>query len=92
MFKIRYEVATGRINLITNGQKEIPAEGCRYMTLKAYPRFNDQTEILYVRDGRIIAVNEMHAADARFYIKDGKVISVNKTHEPPQHRIISGVI
>jgi hypothetical protein len=83
VFKIRYELATGRVNLITNGQKEIRVDGCRYMTLKRYPWFDDQKETLYVRDGRIIAVTVVpHPRRGRD----------DEAFEPPLHRIVEGVL
>lgn len=60
MVKVRYDEATGRINLITDGTKEIPVKGCKYMTLAKRPQFNDQLEDLYVKDGRLIAVDDTH--------------------------------
>ena len=54
--KIRYEIETGKVNLITSGEEELDAPGCKYMTIAERPQWNSETEALYVRDGKVVAV------------------------------------
>lgn len=54
--KIRYEIETGKVNLITFSDEELEAPGCKYMTVSERPQFDDATEHLYVKDGKVVAV------------------------------------
>jgi hypothetical protein len=56
MPKIRYDVSTGAVNLITTGEEELPVKGCKYMAVKTYPEFDHDKENLYVRGGKVVAV------------------------------------
>jgi hypothetical protein len=60
MPKIRYEVETGKVNLITHSDamKDIPVKGCQYVTVKKYPHFDRTSENLYVKDGKLIAIRD----------------------------------
>ena len=53
--KIRYEIATGKVNLIVHGTKELHADGCKYMEIDALPKNYDKKH-LYVKNERVIAV------------------------------------
>lgn len=54
--KIRYEVDTGKVNLLTTGVEELEAPGCEYITVAEAPQWNYATEHLYVRDGKVVAI------------------------------------
>lgn len=56
MYKIRYAVSNGQVNLITSGTEEVPVAGCAYMEIKAHPVFDDTVENLFVKNGKVIAV------------------------------------
>lgn len=58
--KLRYEVATGKVNLIVHGEREdeIQIEGMKYMKIDKYPSFDRTKENLYLLNGRLIAIDE----------------------------------
>lgn len=53
-------MATGKVNLIVHGGKEteIPVEGMKYMNIEKYPYFDHEKENLYLKNGRLVAVDE----------------------------------
>jgi hypothetical protein len=57
MFKFRYEVSTGKINLITNSKEEINIDGHAYATVESIPEYDNTSQHLYYIDGKIIAVD-----------------------------------
>lgn len=57
MYKIRYEISTGKVNLITNSMEEIPVSGHQYMTVETRPEYDDTSQHLYVKNNQIIAVD-----------------------------------
>lgn len=57
MFKVRYEITTGKVNLITNSDEEVTVTGCKYMKIDKYPEFDNTSQHLYVKNGKLMAVN-----------------------------------
>lgn len=55
--KIRYETATGKVNLFTTGDQEMAVAGCKYMVVPTRPNYDDTCEHLYVKNGKLVAVN-----------------------------------
>jgi hypothetical protein len=53
MIKIRYDIETGRVNLISNSGVEIPVEGMAYITVLSIPEFSGD-DALYVEDGELV--------------------------------------
>ena len=57
MIKLRYDKKTGKVNLVTRGDAELPAAGCEYISVEALPPdYDPATDHLYVTDGQVAAV------------------------------------
>ena len=56
MFGVRYYLNTGLVNLVGDIQNIVPIDGHGIMELDEMPPFNGESEHLYVKDGKIVAV------------------------------------